>query len=189
MDLRKHMLSNTIRLLTISKIVPIAPSNGLLITRDSIILSKVKKCLVIYVEMNHMRSVNHALVSLSSVNSLIMSVRRVGVHQQRHQRPAHQLKHTRWRRLPLPFTLSSSLSLYFRSIFFWLKLEALCLSLLSNLFALIFSKVSPWWTRPEPGPCRSLVLDQLGLFKDPARLSMVSQITALSSIIRPRIHY
>ena len=98
MDLKKHMLSNTIRLLTISKIVPIAPSNGLLITRDSITLSKVKKCLeVIYVEMNHMRSVNHALVSLSSVNSLIMSVRRVGVHQQRHQRPAHQLKHTRWK--------------------------------------------------------------------------------------------
>ena len=85
MDVRKHMLSNTIRLLTISKIVPIAPSNGLLITRDSIILSKVKKCLVIYVEMNHMHSVNHALVSLSSVNSLIMSVRRVGAHQQRHQ--------------------------------------------------------------------------------------------------------
>ena len=101
MDLKKHMLSNTIRLLTISKIAPpngpIAPSNGLLITRDSITLSKVKKCLVIYVEMNHMRSVNHALVSLSSVNSLIMSVRRVGVHQQRHQRPAHQLKHTRWK--------------------------------------------------------------------------------------------
>ena len=118
------MLSNTIRLLTISKIVPIAPSNGLLITRDSIILSKVKKCLVIYVEMNHMRSVNHALVSLSSVNSLIMSVRRVGVHQQRHQRPAHQLKHTRWRRLPLPFTLSSSLSNYiFGQSFFDLSLK------------------------------------------------------------------
>ena len=97
MDLRKHMLSNTIRHLIISKIVPIAPSNGLLITRDSIILSKVKKCQVIYVEMNPMHSVNHAHVSLSSVNYLIMSVRRVGAHQQRHLRPAHQLKHTRWK--------------------------------------------------------------------------------------------
>ena len=91
------MLSNTILHLTISKIVPIAPSNGLLITRDSIILSKVKKCQVIYVEMNRMHSVNHAHVSHSSVNSLIMSVKRVGVHQQRHQRPDHQLKHTRWK--------------------------------------------------------------------------------------------
>lgn len=50
-----------------------------------------------------MHSVNHAHVSHSSVNSLIMSVKRVGAHQQRHQRPAHQLKHTRWTRLPLPF--------------------------------------------------------------------------------------